>query len=146
MDFPALPTEKGFARSDKGTTAHTRKQAPSVTTSQIFKAPTAVGGADALEAKTPGVARKPIPASGEVGSEALRRILTDKIEKARTTSRIRRNENRMQALDLEIRRGSTPSSSGTPISLSHALAAYLPGLLLLLVLAVLVVWFIFQQR
>jgi hypothetical protein len=52
----------------------------------------------------------------------------------------------MQALDLEIRRGVTPSSSGTPVSLSNMMAAYLPGLLLLLALVVLMVWFIFQQR
>lgn len=146
MDFPALPTEKGVSRQEKGTGSHPRKQAPSITTSQMFKSPIAVGGADALEAKAPGVARKPVPASGDAGSEALRRILTDKIEKARTTSRIQKNENRMQALDLEIRRGLTPSSSGSPVSLSNLLAAYLPGLLLLLALVVLMVWFIFQDR
>jgi hypothetical protein len=146
MDFPAMPTEKGVGRQEKGTASHTRQQPPSVTTSQMFKSPVSVGGADALEAKIPGVARKVLPAAADAGSEALRRILTDKIEKARTTSRIRRNENRMQSLDLEIRRGVAPSSSGAPLSLSTVLVAYLPGLLLLLALIVLIVWFVFQQR
>ena len=149
MDFPVLPTDKGMGRGEKAhavTPAHARQ--PSVTTSQIFKASPNVGGGEALEAKNPQTARfaaKPLPASPDVGSEALRRVLTDKIEKTRTTARIRKNELRMQALDLEVRRGTSPLAGAAPIPLGSHLIALLPGLFLLMVLVVLLVWYVFQQ-
>ena len=147
MDFPVMPSEKGTGRSEKPVTpAHARQ--PSVTTSQIFKASPNVGGVEALEAKNPQTARitaKPMPSTPDVGSEALRKVLTEKIEKARTTARIRKNELRMQALDLEIRRGTSPLAGAAPISFGSHLIAYLPGLFLLLALVVLLVWYAFQQ-
>jgi serine/threonine protein kinase len=158
MDFPALPTDKEAGRqqqkqdpASKGTGAYSRQamsKSPSVTTSQMFKSPVSVGGAEALEAKDPQSARytaRPMPTSVDAGSEALRRILTDKIEKARTTARIRKNQQNMQALDLEIRRGSSPLAGAAQLPLSAHLAGILPGLLLLLILALLMVWFVFQQ-
>ncbi|HEX3135368.1 MAG TPA: serine/threonine-protein kinase [Planctomycetota bacterium] len=155
MDFPALPTDKEAGRqqqkqtpgSHRVTAAH-KRQAPSVTTSQIFKASPNVGGAEALEEKNPQgrPPSKPLPAVADAGSEALRRILTDKIEKARTTSRIRKNEKRMQALDLEVRSGGGSYACAAFMPFSVHLMAYLPGLFLLLVLAVLLTWLAFQQR
>jgi serine/threonine protein kinase len=156
MDFPALPTDKEAGRqqqkqepgSHRVTASHKRQQPPSVTTSQIFKASPNVGGAEALEAKNPTVRPpvKPLPAAQDAGSEALRRILTDKIEKARTTSRIRKNEKRMQALDLEIRHGGASFIGAAPMPFSVHVMAYLPGLFLMLVLAVLLAWLALQQR
>jgi eukaryotic-like serine/threonine-protein kinase len=155
MDFPALPTDKEVGRqqqkdpANKGTTPH-RRHPPSVTTSQIFKASPNVGGVDALEAKNPQSARhtaKPLPTGADAGSEALRRILTDKIEKARTTARHRRNQQQMQALDLEARSGSAPLSAGAaPLPVGEQVLAFLPGFVLLLILAVLLAMFVLQQR
>lgn len=155
MDFPALPGDKEAGRQQqkqdpggKVTSSHRRNQPPSVTTSQMFKASPNIGGVEALEAKSPQTARhtaKPMPASADAGSEALRRILTEKIEKARTTARIRKNEQNMQALDLEARRGSSPLAGAVQLPLSTQLVAHLPGFFLLLALAILMVWFAFQQ-
>ncbi len=149
MDFPVMPSERGTGRGEKAhhvTPPHARQ--PSVTTSQIFKASPNVGGVEALEAKSPQSARitaKPMPSTPDAGSEALRKVMTEKIEKARTTARIRKNELRMQALDLEMRRGASPVAGAAPISFGSHLIAYLPGLFLLLALVVLLVWYVFQQ-
>lgn len=149
MDFPALPTDKEVGRQqqkqDPGSKV-TRRQPPSVTTSQMFKASPNIGGAEALEAKNPQTGRlaKPIPASADVGSEALRRVLTDKIEKARTTARIRKNEKQMRALDLEAR-GSSRTAGAAEFPPGATMMALLPGFFLLLVLVILMVWFVFQQ-
>lgn len=154
MDFPALPNDKEVGRQqqkqDPGgkVTASHRRNPPSVTTSQIFKASPNIGGAEALEAKNPQsgrLAAKPVPASADAGSEALRRILTDKIEKARTTARIRKNEKQMRALDLEARDGSSRSSDVAELPSGSNVVALMPGFFLLLVLAILMVWFVFQQ-
>ena len=153
MDFPSLPNDKGTGRqqqkdpASKVTASH-RRQPPAVTTTQRFKSPTSIGGVEALESKKPQTARlsaKPIPASADAGSEALRRVLTEKIEKARTTARISKNELKMQALDLEVRRGSSLSAGTAPLPLSMYATAHLPGIFLLLVLAILMLWFVFQQ-
>lgn len=155
MDFPALPTDKEAGRQQQKqepgshrVTASHKRQPPSVTTSQIFKASPNVGGVEALEAKNPTTRpiSKPLPAVHDAGSEALRRILTDKIEKARTTSRIRKNEKSMQALDLELRHGGASVSSAAPMPFTVHLMAYLPGLFLLLLLVALLAWFALQQR
>jgi hypothetical protein len=156
MDFPALPGDKEVGRQQqkqepgqKGTASHRRNQPPSVTTSQIFKASPNVGGVEALEAKNPQSARhtaKPLPASADAGSEALRKILTDKIEKARTTARHRKNQQQMQALDLEVRSGGASLAAGVaPLPMSEHLRAHLPGFLLLLILGLLLVLFVLQQ-
>jgi serine/threonine protein kinase len=152
MDFPMLPTDKEVGRLEKqeptkGTAAHHRRP-PSVTTSQIFKASPNIGGVEALEAKNPQSARftaKPVPTTTDVGSEALRKVLTEKIEKARTTARIRRTEQRMQALDLELRGFSSPMAGIGQLPLGAHLMAYLPGTFLLLVLVTLVVVLVMQQ-
>ena len=86
-----------------------------------------------------------MPANADAGSEALRRVLTEKIEKVRTTARIRKNEKNMQALDLEVRRGSSQLADTAPLPLSAYVMAHLPGFFLLLVLAILMMWFVFQQ-
>jgi serine/threonine protein kinase len=153
MDFPALPGDKEAGRqqqkqdpASKVTSSH-RRQAPSVTTSQIFKASPNIGGAEALEAKSPQTARltaKPMP-TADAGSEALRKILTDKIEKARTTARIRKQEKHMQALDLEARGGPVTLAGTAPLPLGEHLIALLPGFSVLLILAILLVWYLFQQ-
>lgn len=154
MDFPALPTDKEAGRQQqkdpgqKVTASHRRNQAPSVTTSQIFKASPNVGGAEALEAKNPLArpASKPMPTSADAGSEALRRILTDKIEKARTTARINKNQKQMQALDIEVRGGLSGLSAGAaPLPLGEHLIAMLPGFALILILAILMVMFALQR-
>lgn len=153
MDFPALPNDKEAGRhqqkdpTSKVTASH-RRHPPSVTTSQMFKSPANIGGAEALESKNPQTARlaaRPLPANADAGSEALRRILTEKIEKTRTTARIRKNEKNMQALDLEVRRGSSQLAGTAPLPLSTYVTAHLPGFFLLLVLAILLMWFGFQQ-
>ncbi|MBA3697554.1 MAG: serine/threonine protein kinase [Planctomycetes bacterium] len=154
MDFQALPGDKEAGRQQqkqdpaaKVTSSH-RRQPPSVTTSQIFKASPNIGGAEALEAKNPQTARltaKPLPTSADAGSDALRKVLTEKIEKARTTARIRRQEKHMQALDLEARGGSVTLAGTASLPLGAHLIALLPGFSVLLILAILMVWFVFQQ-
>jgi serine/threonine protein kinase len=153
MGFQAMPGDREVGRRDKDdpklkkvTVSHTRQA--SVTTSQMFKANPNVGGDDALESKRPETVRlqvKPLPVNPTAGSDALRKSLTEKIEKVRTTARLRKNENRMQALDLEVRRGSAPLAGASAIPFSDHLRAHFFGIILVLALAFLMVLFVLQQ-
>ena len=153
MGFQAMPGDREVGRRDKddpklkkATVSHTRQA--SVTTSQIFKANPSVGGVEALEAKRPELVRppaKPLSVSPTAGSDALRKTMTDKIEKVRTTARLRKNEDRMQALDLEIRRGTAPLAGASATSFTDHLRAHVFGLALVLALVALMVLFTLQQ-
>jgi serine/threonine-protein kinase len=96
MDFPALPGDKALGRTDnkdpagKVTASHKRRQ-EGVTTSKIFAAsPAAVSSDNALESKHPITSRHQLKPTATNGSEALRKAMTDKIEKIRTTSRFKK--------------------------------------------------------
>jgi serine/threonine protein kinase len=153
IGFQAMPGDKEVDRRDKDdpklkkiTVSHTRQA--SVTTSQIFKANPNVGGNEALESKRPESVRlqaRPLPVNPTAGSDALRKTLTEKIEKVRTTARLRKNENRMQALDLEVRRGTAPLAGVRAIPFTDHLRAHVFGLILVLALVFLMVLFVLQQ-
>ncbi len=153
IGFQAMPGDREVGRRDKddpklkkSTVSQTRQA--SVTTSQIFKANPNVGGNDALEAKRSGSVRlqtKPVSANPTAGSDALRKTLTDKIEKVRTTARLRKNQDRMQALDLEVRRGTAPPAGARAIPFADHLRAHVVGLILVLALVALMVLFVLQQ-
>jgi hypothetical protein len=148
-----MPGDREVGRRDKddpklkkSTVSQTRQA--SVTTSQIFKANPNVGGNDELEARRPETVRlqaKPLSVNPTAGSDALRKVLTEKIEKVRTTARLRKNQDRMQALDLEVRRGTASPAGARTIPFTDHLQAHVFGLILLLALVGLMVLFVFQQ-
>jgi serine/threonine protein kinase len=153
MGFQAMPGDKEVGRRDKddpklkkATVSQTRQA--SVTTSQIFKANPSVGGNDALEsnrAESVRLQAKTLPVNPTAGSDALRKILTDKVEKVRTTTRLRKNQDRMQALDLEVRRGSAPLAGARTVPFTDHLRAHIFGLILVLALVALMALFALQQ-
>jgi serine/threonine protein kinase len=148
QDFQALPGDRAADRIDKkdpkAKATDTHRRSPSVTTSQIFKASSNVtGGTEALESKTPLAVRQINPIFPGNGSEALRKIMTDKIEKVRTTARFKKNQTRMQALDIEVRRG-LPSLATGERQISEALAANAPAIVLLIIIIALVVIYFAQ--
>ncbi len=145
IGFQALPGDKATGRIEnkdpksKGTASY--RQAPSVTTSQMFQTtPSVAGGTDALESKKPHIVRPVAKTTPTNGSDALRKVLTDKIEKVQTTARFKKNQTRMQALDVEVRRG-LPSVATGELPMAQALLALGPIMGLLLIVLVLVIWY-----
>ena len=146
IGFQALPGDKATGRIEnkdpksKGTASH--RQAPSVTTSQMFQTtPSVAGGTDALESNKPHTVRQVAKAAPENGSDALRKVLTDKIEKVQTTARFKKNQTRMQALDAEVQRG-LPSLATGELPMAQALLALGPVMgLVIIVLALLIFYF-----
>jgi serine/threonine protein kinase len=98
-----------------------------------------LSGSPALESHRPQGA----PAAPATGSDALRKVFTDKVEKAKTTARFRKDQLKMQALDLEARRFNPGAAQ---LRLTDQLAASVPWLLLASVLIALMVFFIMQQH
>ena len=153
LEFQAMPGDREVGRRDKDDPKLTKSTASkarqvSVSTSQIFKANPNFGGNEALEAKRLESIRLPaksLSVNPTAGSDALRKILTDKVEKVRTTARLRKNQDRMQALDLEVRHGTAPLAGANAISLTDHLLAHVFGLALVLALVVLMVLFALQQ-
>jgi serine/threonine-protein kinase len=97
MDFQSLPGDKATGRLEnkdpKAKVTHSHRKAPSVTTSKIFKAPPNIsGGAEALELKKSQASGQTTRSVPENGSDALRKMLTDKIDKVRTTARFNKNQ------------------------------------------------------
>jgi serine/threonine-protein kinase len=109
--------------------------------------PVTTPGTDPLVAHRPPAAKVPAKTAQppqpqsqprtDLGSEALRKVFTDKIEKVKTTARIRRQQQKMEAVSLEIRSGSTTAA----LPLTVRLAGMAPMLVIGLVLiGLLVVW------
>jgi serine/threonine protein kinase len=141
LDFPTLPTDKGVEHNNKTTGIHRRRA--SVSTSQMFRVSThIVPDNEALEAKNT-AKRKPLPISDK-GSDALRKILTDKIEKTKTTARISKNQQKMVALDIEAKR-ELPTLRSGELSFARVVAAYYPALIMLVLLIVLLIIFFGQH-
>ena len=155
MDFAAMPSDRevrqkhepGTARMVKRplTDSQTKGTPASHSTSHVFRAPQILPGGAALESKKPAAPAAPIPAapSPTAGSDALRGIFTDKIEKAKTTARLRKNQIKMEALDLAIRQ---PNAGAAPLTLVDQLAGLLPALLIFGVLAALIIVYALQPR
>jgi serine/threonine protein kinase len=119
---------------------------PSAPSTKMYASAAMQAGADPLEARQrssptgPGRPAPTAPAPREIGSEALRKAYTDKIEKVKTTRRI----NRLRA---ELEMASVPAPDGTVVAgelpLSSRLAALAPLLLLgATVVILLIVWIV----
>jgi serine/threonine protein kinase len=137
-DFSTLPSEKGVERTRKNTDTHRRHSSGS--TSQMFRKHTHIPvDTEALEAKDNKAipVKKALPVA-DAGSDALRKVLTSKIEKAKTTARISKTQNRMVALDSELKQ-SLPTLRSGELSLVDVLAAYYPALIMLVVALVLII-------
>jgi hypothetical protein len=155
MDFPAMPADRevrqkhepGTGRIAKtpATDTHRRPLPGSKSTSQIFRAPQILPGGAALEARNPVAQPSAGPAapSPTAGSDALRGIFTDKIEKAKTTARLKKNQLKMEALDLAIRR---PGAGVARLTLADQFAGLLPALLIFAALAALIIVYALQPR
>jgi len=99
MDFPSMPGDRDTDRLQHKLDPATHKvtvaqrHTLSFSATHVVKTSPSAGGADALEAKHP-VTRPPpqaaLPTNNDAGSEALRRALTDKFAKVRTTVRLRK--------------------------------------------------------
>ena len=155
MDFAAMPSDREVRQKhvpvsakqpakQPDTNSHRRGTPASPTTSQVFRAPQILPGGAALEAKTP-TKQPAIPAapSPTAGSDALRGIFTDKIDKAKTTARIRKNQITMEAFDLAVRQ---PNAVVTRLSITDQLAGILPALLIFGALVALIIIYAIQPR
>jgi serine/threonine protein kinase len=155
MDFPAMPSDRevrqkhepATGRIAKAPAADTpRRPVPaSKTTSQIFRAPQILPGGAALEARNPVVQGPGVPAAPAAitGSDALRGVFTDKIEKAKTTARLKKNQLKLEALDLAFRR---PAAGVARLTLADQFAGLLPALLIFAALAALIIVYALQPR
>ncbi len=154
MDFPAMPSDREVRQKHEpgatGTTkqpvaASQRKGTPaSSSTSHVFRAPQVMPGGYALESKNPGIpAPTPAAPSPTAGSDALRGVFTDKIEKAKTTARLRKNRSQMEALDMAFTR---PTAGVAQLTLADQIAGLLPAALIFGALVALVIIYAFQTR
>lgn len=155
MDFPAMPSDREVRQKIEPGTGRTVKRPPmtasqtkgtpaSHSTSHVFRAPQIMPGGNALESRNP-PASAPVaaPQSPTAGSDALRGVFTDKIEKAKTTARLRKNQIKMEALDLAFRR---PDAGTARLTFADQLAGLLPALLIFGALAALIIVYALQPR